>query len=94
MHRRSLRILAVTFFLASASGLTLAAHESLEGPHHDLKGCAVCQDLLAGSIAVVAVATSIPAPAAVDAIIAAPAAQQPAVPTLPPAIAPRGPPLA
>ena len=94
MSRKLLSCLTLVIFLLPASGAALRIHELFLEPGHSQQNCSVCQDLLAGSNALVAVATSIPAPAAVVAIIVAPTAQQPAVPALPPAIAPRGPPLA
>lgn len=94
MVRRSLHILTLSLFLASASGAALSAHESLQGPNHSQQTCTICQDLLAGSNAVVPVAACLPAPAAVVEAVVVPSAQQPAMPSMPPAIAPRGPPTA
>ena len=94
MSRRSLHILTLAVFLASASGAALRAHEFLGGPDHHQQGCSICQDLLAGSNALLPVAATIPAPETVIAVTATPEAQQPAVLSLPSAIAPRVPPLA
>lgn len=94
MPRKSLHILTLCVFLASASGAALNLHEALGGPGHHPEKCSVCQDLLTASKAITPIAANIAPSAVVVAVVTLPASQQPALPSLPTAIAPRAPPLA
>ncbi len=94
MSRKWPHLLSLAVLLATASGAALGAHEAVAGSHHDSHHCPICQDLLVGVKAVMPVAPSVATSAAVVAVVVAIDAQQPAIPTLPPAVAPRGPPIA
>ena len=94
VFRRFVNTAALALFLASASGFTLAAHEYLEGPHHDTQHCTVCQDLTIGSNAVVPAAPSVAMPGGLVAVVAIAAPQRPVAPSISSSISPRAPPLA